>query len=124
MHHTYIRCRSWRRVNVQLGGSAPTVHMDADASWKPKSSEDGGRIDASASSGVELRGWRARIVQALTLAAVAMCLWALVESILSTHGSAQKFWDVIDEAERQVSSAVRCRPLHPWAAGCGSARGV
>jgi hypothetical protein len=116
-----LRKRTWRHelqqldatdkvaaqgVNVQLGGSAPTVHMDADASWNPKSSEDGGRIDASASSGVELRGWRARIVQALTLAAVAMCLWALADSVLSTHGSAQKFWDIIDEAERQLESVL------------------
>jgi hypothetical protein len=109
---------------VQLGGSATTVHMDADASWNPKSSEDGGRIDVIPGNGAELRGWRARVVQALMLAAVAMCLWALAESILSTHGSAQKFWDIIDEAERQVSSAVQSRPLHLWAAGCGSARSV
>lgn len=106
----------WRRVNVQLGGGgAPTVHMDADSSWNPKSSEEGGSVGIEAGGGVALRGWRARIVQALTLAAVAMCLWALVESILSTHGSAQKFWDIIDDAERQVSSvdASRSGGLRP-----------
>jgi hypothetical protein len=110
-------CRAWtlnvpelllvaRRVNVQLGrtGSAAAVHVDADSSWKHKCSEEGGDNGASgSSSGAELRGWRVRVVQALTIAAVAMCIWALVESILSTHGSAQKFWDVIDEAQQQVS---------------------
>ena len=105
--HADCLLQLWRRVNVQLGGgNAPTVHMDADSSWHPKSSEDGGNVGSEAGGGAALRGWRARVVQALTLAAVAMCLWALVESILSTHGSAQKFWDIIDDAERQVSSSA------------------
>jgi hypothetical protein len=94
------------RVNVQLGGSAPAVHVDADGSWKHQSSGEGGHTEASSGSGAELRGWHVRVVQGLTIAAIAMCIWALVESILSTHGSAQKFWDIIDNAAQQVSSMV------------------
>lgn len=88
------------RVNAQLGGGSTAVRVDADASWKSGGGADDSGNDSG--SGTALRCWRVRVMQALTLAAVAACLWALVESILSTHGSAQRFWDVFDDAKQQV----------------------
>lgn len=85
--------------------------MDADASWKV-----GGGVDAHDSgsndntSGAALHGWRAKVLVGLAVAAVAMCLWALVESILSTRGSAGNFWSVIDDAKQQVTAADSARP--------------
>lgn len=104
------------RVNAQLGGGSTAVHVDADASWKVGGNSDGSFSNGGGGSGGALTGWRVRVVQAFTIAAVAMCLWALVESILSTHGSAGKFWDVIDDAKRQV--CAQCPHLRS-AFACG-----
>ncbi len=95
-------CYSKRRVNVQLGGGAVSVDADSGAGgWAACSGgADGGGADGSDSTA--LRGWRETALLALVTVAAAACIWALVESVLSTKSSAARFWDVIDDAKQQA----------------------
>lgn len=100
-------CSRKRRVNVQLGGGAVSVDADNSAGgWAACSggADDGGADGGSAdgSDSTALRGWRGTALLALAMAAAAACIWALVESVLSTKSSAARFWDVIDDAKQQA----------------------